>query len=93
MRYRYWISIGASIILGLIFVVSGLGKSLSQAESFKTIFNPCLDFLAPVFVEAVFSWLPYIELIVGVLLIIGIANKLVAVFASVLITGFINNNS
>ncbi len=93
MRYRYWVSVGASIILGLIFVIAGLGKLLSQAESFKTIFNPFPDLLAPVFAEAVFSWLPYIELVVGLLLIIGIMAKLMAIFASVLIAGFIINNS
>ena len=93
MRYRYWLGIGSGIILGLIFVVSGLGKLLSQAESFKTIFNPFPDFLAPVFAEAVFSWLPYVELIIGLLLVFGIAAKLMAVFSMVLIAGFITNNS
>ena len=93
MRYKYWIGVGASIILGLIFLISGLGKLLSEAESFKTIFNPFPDVLAPVFANAVFSWLPYIEVIVGLLLIIGIAAKLMAVFSSVLIAGFITNNS
>ena len=93
MRYRYWIGIVVSIILGLIFVVAGLGKLLSQAESFTTIFNPFPDFLVPVFTEAVFSWLPFIELIIGLLLIIGILAKLMAVFSLVLIAGFITNNS
>ena len=93
MRYRYWVSVGASIILGVIFVVSGLGKLLSQAESFKTIFNPFPDFWAPVFAEAVFSWLPFIELIIGLLLIVGISANLMAVFSAVLIAGFITNNS
>ena len=93
MRYKHWAGIGAGIILGLIFVASGLGKLLSQAESFKTIFNPFPDFLAPVFANAVFSWLPFIELIIGLLLIVGIAAKLMAVFSLVLIAGFITNNS
>ena len=93
MRYRYWLAIGASIILGLIFVASGLGKLLSEAESFQNIFNPFPDFLAPAFAEAIFSWLPFIELIVGLLLIVGIAAKAMAVFSSVLIAGFITNNS
>ena len=77
----------------MIFIASGLGKLLSQAESFKAIFNPFPDFLSPIFTEAVFSWLPVIELIVGLLLIIGVATRLMAVFSSVLIAGFITNNS
>ena len=93
MRCKYWIGIWAGIILGLIFVIAGLGKLLSQAESFKTIFNPFPDFLAPIFAEVVSTWIPYIELIVGLLLVIGIAAKLAAAFSSVLIAGFIANNS
>jgi len=93
VRYRYWVSVGGCIILGLIFVASGLGKLLSQAESFTTIFNPFPDFLAPVFAKAVFSWLPYIEVIIGLLLIVGIAAKLMTIFSSVLIAGYITNNA
>jgi len=93
VRYRHRLAIGASIILGFIFISSGLGKLLSQAESFKTIFNPFPDFLSPIFTEAIISWLPVVELIVGLLLIIGVAARLMAVFSSVLIAGFITNNS
>ncbi len=93
MRYRYWLAIGASIILGIIFLTSGLGKLLSQAESLENIFNPFPDFLSPVFTEAIFSWLPLIELVVGLLLITGIAGRLTAVFSLVIVVGFITNNS
>ena len=92
MRYRQWIGVGAGIILGLIFVAAGLGKLL-QAEAFKIFFNPFPSALAPAFAEAVFVWLPSIELIVGLLLIIGVAAKLMAAFSSVLIAGFMANNS
>ena len=92
MRYRYWISIGAGIILGIVFVVAGLGKLLSDAESFESIFNPFPDFLAPFFSQAVYSWLPYLEVIIGLLLIVGVLPRLMAVFSVVLIAGFITNN-
>jgi len=92
MRGKYWTGVIAGIVLGLIFIVAGLGKLFSQAESFKTIFNPFPDYLAPAFAGAVFSWLPYIEIVLGLLLITGIAARLIAVFTSVLITGFIINN-
>jgi len=93
MRYRKWISLGASFILGIIFIVAGLGKILSEAESFKSIFNPFPDFLAPFFSQAIYSWLPYLEVIIGLLLIIGVLPRLMAVFSIVLIAGFITNNS
>ena len=93
LRYKCWAGVWASIILGLFFIVAGLGKLLSNAESFNTIFNPLPAFLAPGFTWVIFVWLPYIELVVGLLLICGIAAKLMAILSSVLIAGFITNNT
>lgn len=90
MRYRYWIGIGASLILGVIFTIAGLGKLLHPGEPFQLFSFP--DYLAPALAKVVFIWLPYLELIVGLLLISGIATKLVNTFATVLIAGFITNN-
>ena len=88
-RYKHWIGVWASILLGLIFVAAGLGKALYRAEAF--VFFP--DFLPIAFAKSVFIWLPAIEVVVGLLLIFGIAAKLVATFSLVLIAGFIANNS
>ena len=93
MRYRYWIGVGASIILGLIFVAAGLGKLLHRAEAFWLFSYPLPAFLTPTFTKVALIWLPRIELIVGLLLIIGIAAKLMSAFSLVLIAGFIANNS
>ncbi len=93
MRYRYWVGVGASIILGLIFVASGLGKLLQQGETFRIFYTPDTAFLTPVLADTISACLPPIELIVGLLLIFGIATKLIAVFYSVLIAAFIANNS
>jgi len=93
MRYRYWVSVGASIILGLIFVTAALGKLLQQTETFKIFYTSDKALLTPALADAVAVWLPPIELVVGLLLIIGIATKLVAVFSSGLIAAFMVNNS
>ena len=90
MRSKHWIGVGASLILGLIFVVAGLGKLLHPTEAFKLFFFP--DFLTPALAKVVFIWLPRLELIIGLLLIIGVAAKLVTIFSSVLIAAFITNN-
>jgi len=90
MRSKHWIGVGASLILGLIFATAGLGKLLHQTEAYKLFFSP--DFLTPALAKAVFIWLPRLELIIGLLLIIGVAAKLVTIFSSVLIAGFITNN-
>jgi len=93
MTYKYRIGIGTSIVLGIIFVAAGLGKLLTEAEGFKMIFNPFPDFLASAFANAIFNWLPCVEIVIGLLLIIGIVPKLMAVLSAVLIVGFITNNA
>lgn len=93
MRNKHWISIGASLILGLIFIVAGLGKLLHQPDTVRIFFIPLPYFLTQAMAKAVLNWLPVIELTIGLLLVIGIAPKLVATFSSVLIIGFITHNS
>ena len=92
MRYRYWVSAVASIILGLIFFIAGLGKLLLQAGTFGIFFTPDKVILTPALAGVISVWLPPIELVIGLLLIVGIATKAIAIFSSVLITAFIVNN-
>ncbi len=92
MSGKHWIGVGASITLGLIFIVAGVGKLLHQPEAVRIFFIPLPDFLTATLTKAAFNWLPYIELTVGLLLIIGVAPKLVATLSSVLIAGFIAHN-
>jgi len=93
MRCKHWIGIGASIILGLIFIVAGLGKLLDQAPVFKWFFASFLSLLTPVLAKIIFTWLPCIELAAGLLLVIGVATKFVTTFTLLLIIGFLVNNS
>ena len=69
MLNKHWLAIGASILLGLVFVVAGLGKLLQPAEAFKIFFTSypayLVDFLTPAFFKAIFTWLPHIELQAG----------------------------
>ena len=91
MRNRYWVGIGASIVLGLIFIVSGLGKLPYQGEFLATILPR--SFLTPLLAHLVSRWLPAIEVALGSLLIIGIAAKIMTSFSALLIVGFIAHNS
>lgn len=91
MRYRYRVAIGASIILGVIFIVSGLGKLLGQNTLLINILlfprvNPGLATIAS-------HGLPWVELILGVFLVMGICAQLAASFSFVLIAAFIYYNS
>lgn len=93
MSYRYRLSVVAGIILGLIFITAGLGKLLYQLETFKVFYTPPVTLLPPALTNSIFIWLPSIELLLGLLLILGIAPKLTATCSSVLIAAFIANNS
>ena len=90
-QYRHWIGVWGVLFLGLIFIAAGTGKLLLQAENVELFIFP--DFLPPAFAEAVYVWIPHIELAIGILLISGIAAKFVASLASLLIAGFITSNS
>ena len=93
MRYKHWLGLGAGLVLGIIFFISGIGKLLAQAELFETAFPGYLDFLTLDQVRLLFYGLPYVELIIGLFLIVGFATKLVASFSLLLITAFIASNT
>jgi uncharacterized membrane protein YphA (DoxX/SURF4 family) len=92
MRYKHWLGLGASIILGIIFLISGIGKLLVQAEFFDTFFPGFLDFLTLDQARLLFYGLPYVEIAIGSLLVVGLATKLIAILTSLLITAFIASN-
>jgi len=90
MRYRYWVSAGASIIVGLIFIFSGVGKLLYQTDFLVVLLaNPLLT---PTLAQVATCVLPWIESVLGALLIMGISAKLMASLSLVLIAGFIADN-
>ncbi len=86
-QYKYPLAVGASLILGLILGTAGLSKVLNPAETFKIFldpFNPFPGLFTPEIARMVIIWLPRIELVVGLLLITGVAARLVAAFSSLL---------
>jgi uncharacterized membrane protein YphA (DoxX/SURF4 family) len=91
MSRRNWLAIGAGIILGLIFLVAGLGKLLNQTQSFVIFVFP--EFLPDALDKFIFRWLPGIETTVGLLLVAGIAARLVASLSLALTASLMLNNS
>ena len=86
-----WFATGAGITLGLVFLVAGLGKLLNPMESSIIFVFP--EFLPNVLDKFIYQWLPRIEVLIGVLLITGIATRLVASLALALTVSMIANNS
>ena len=93
MRYKYWLGLGASLVLGIIFLISGIGKMLAQAELFETSFPGFLDFLTLDQVRLLFYGLPYVEIVIGLFLIVGFATKFVAAFSLLLTAAFAASNA
>ena len=91
MRYRQWSGIGAGIILGLIFVASGVGKILEPIE-FLTVLTST-PFLSTKLVILISQWLPWVELVLGLLLIVGISAKFTSSVSFILVIGFIFQNA
>ena len=91
MTRANWLAVGAGIVLGLVFLAAGLGKTFSQTSSFVIFVFP--EFLPTALDEFIFRWLPTIEILIGVLLITGVIARLVACFALPLTVGLIVNNS
>ena len=61
------------VLLGIIFIYSSVGKLFNQAEFAKAILR--YDFLPIYFVNLLAIVLPWLEFVVGILLIIGIYKK------------------
>ncbi len=91
MRSLNWFAISAGIILGLIFLAAGLGKLLNPMGSSIIFVFP--EFLPTALDKFIYQWLPSIEVLIGVLLITGIAARLVASLALALTVSMIANNS
>ena len=90
MRYRYWICLGASIALALVFLTSGVGKLLGQSAFLLSLSSA---YISPEFSAFIANVLPWVELILGISLIIGIAPQLVGGISTVLVAAFIFHNS
>jgi len=91
MSRRNWLAVGAGIILGLIFLIAGLGKLLNQMQSFVIFVFP--EFLPTALDRFIFRWLPSVEILIGLLLLAGIAARLVASLALALTASLVLNNS
>lgn len=92
VRLKRWLGLGTAIILGLIFLFSGVGKLLNEFDVFFIFFTPFADFLLP-FAPAIYLWLPVIEVAIGLLLVSGILARPAAALAVGLIAVFMANNS
>ena len=87
-NHGYWMKIPVMLNLGMLFIVAGVTKLFYQSNSFTT---------AP-FLEAIpgalsfYAALPYIEIVIGLLLVSGLMVKFATASAAVLIIMFASSS-
>ena len=84
------ISLVPMLFLGLTFLVSGTGKLPGQAEFADYLLK---SFWGPVTAFLIAHFVPWIELIMGVMLLLRLFPRIVAILSLPLIAGFMVNNS
>lgn len=89
-KQRYWFSGLAMILLGMTFIVAATGKLMMGSASFDLFAFP--SFVPQALAKAIYASLPYVELVIGGLLIIGIAVRLAVSLSALLIVGFVTSN-
>ena len=87
---RVLITSGPSVFLGLVFLVAGSGKLPGQTEFIDTLLK---SFWTPTVAYLIGYCLPWAEVILGVLLLLGVFPKIAAALCLPLTAGFIANNS
>lgn len=92
---RRWLGIGASIIVGLIFCIAAWSKLFGPPATtgLVYVFGLPYQFMPAELIRIVRVWLPYIELVGGALMIVGIAPRFMSIIALALIAAFILTNS
>ncbi len=91
MPCRRRVGIGAGIILGLIFIASGVGKIQEPTGFLMTLQNT--PYLSAKHIIPLAQWLPWIELSLGILLVAGISARFMSGVSLALVTGFIFQNT
>ena len=91
MRFRNWLVLVGSILLGVVFISSGIGKLLGLSAFL-------LEFITltrmPLWVSTIVTTtLPWVELILGVSLVAGVFTQVASGVCVILVTAFIFHNS
>jgi len=83
-------ALGSTILLGITLLVAGSGKVPGQTEFIDILLG---SFWTPTLAYFIGYCLPWIEIILGMLLLLGVYSRIAAALCLPLIVGFIANNS
>jgi putative oxidoreductase len=87
IKNNSWIELAARWILGLTFIYASFYKILSPADFAKIVYG--YDLFPEIFINLIAIIIPFLELIAGLALIIGIYPRSAAVIINILLLAFI----
>jgi len=90
MRYRYLIAFIASILLALVFLTAGVGKLMGQSAFLLTLSTYIVSENIAAWLA---SWLPWLEMALGLCLLVGIIPQIAAGITALLVAAFIMHNT
>ncbi len=82
-----WIELAARWILGLTFIYASIHKILFPAEFAKIVYG--YDLFPHAFINLIAILIPFLELIVGLALIIGVYPRSAAIIINIMLLAFI----
>jgi len=91
-RISIFVGIAAGVILGLIFLVAGFGKLPVQTDAYTILLVIRKETILLWLSDYVHIIVPLLEIVLGFLLISGVAARLTALASAVLVGLFIFNN-
>jgi uncharacterized membrane protein YphA (DoxX/SURF4 family) len=89
MRTRYWVAFGASILLAVVLLTAGVGKLMGQSAFLLTLST---WIVSENIANWVAGWLPWVELVLGACLLVGIVPQIVAGITALLVAAFAMHN-
>jgi uncharacterized membrane protein YphA (DoxX/SURF4 family) len=89
MRYRYWVAFGASILLALVFITAAVGKLMGHSAFLLSVSTYIVSEGIAAWLA---SWLPWVELVLGICLLVGVIPQIAAGISVLLVAAFVMHN-
>ena len=91
MRFKHWLALIISLLLGIMLLSAGIGKIINN-NAFLLSINSVWS-VPPAVRTFIVSWLPWFEVLTGGLLVAGVLAQPAALVSAVLSAGLLFHNA